>query len=483
MVMNKYSENKSFNVNFSYFRNKRTSSCETDNVLWLLGSADENNAFKFDKYSCYRLLLWSKTACSVQVRTVRGNADASKIIQEYKPHSLTHLVLSGHGSGDALQWGETGDNANDFLRTNHRASLVVLKTIRRAMQSKGTVLLDSCLAGTFHEEECLAHYISRMLGNRIQVIGSLYCFSADQIAVMRGRDVSYVADIQHGMRIFDHTDSALEQFVERDHAMYPRLEVGSWVRTFFKLSSGKMSQSTVLGKVINITGGMCAIDAVDTTASGNGTFIPTEVPCWFVLRHVKASESVVIRPSFEDARTKLGVFQGAIDDEDVRFRVASRNGEVELLNADEIWPAGQRPAVSGDLYAEPGDWVLFDHEGQDRRGVVVAELRYGPRVLYEDPVTKEAVQLDVRARHVMDVGKPKLRQRVRFYVYPKQHVAVPFAGQRAYAGASQPSVHDGELLAAVDSTQSIGTEFRIRDDADGQVRTVHAARIYGVLLD
>mmetsp|Transcript_96504 Transcript_96504/g.288046 ORF Transcript_96504/g.288046 Transcript_96504/m.288046 type:complete len:457 (-) Transcript_96504:58-1428(-) len=87
-------------ANFSY-----KTVCEKNNVIWIYPAEDPNGAFSINTNVCHRLTLWSGTACSVQVRRVSSVKDGVAFLNSLPPDSARHVVLGGHGTGQALAWG------------------------------------------------------------------------------------------------------------------------------------------------------------------------------------------------------------------------------------------------------------------------------------------------------------------------------------------------------------------------------------------
>eukprot|EP00928_Gymnodinium_smaydae_P091784 TRINITY_DN75521_c0_g1_i1.p1 TRINITY_DN75521_c0_g1~~TRINITY_DN75521_c0_g1_i1.p1 ORF type:complete len:608 (-),score=42.26 TRINITY_DN75521_c0_g1_i1:148-1905(-) len=484
-------------TNFSFYRDNTNIPCETGNVLILAGTFDDNHAFRFDRYACSRLLRWSSIACSVVVRSVSGNSEVSKILQEYKAGSIQHLHLAGHGSGGKLRWNNLSDTGNDYLRTAHRPSLETLRHVATAVVANGTIFLESCMAATFHEEECLAHYVSRMVGKDVQVFGSVYCFSAQALSMTIDQSVPYAALVDTGTRVFKHSQTLVHEILA-PAVLAPKMlcpNRGDWVNTFFATDTGDLSPYSVYGKVVDVSWRACTVDAELPGPKGRLKRQTLTIMCTRILRYLGAGDRVWIRPSRDGVRPQaIGRFFGATGEPGDRlmFRVFGQDGKEENLKADEFWPVGQEPPVLGRLYAETGDWIhvydeadTSDRQG-DLRGVVVSQTRFGPRYVAEIRNSSRevgaATTLDIRAGFVFDVGKPDRGQRVIFFDSVDSLLSLEHAPANLHGGVYDfehilPTAYEGELLSDGPAERSEVGIFRVRDVDTNATCRVKAGQI------
>jgi len=110
-------------------------------VLFLHASEDHNGAFLFNSMKCKRLNCWAQRGFEVVLRRVATKEAAKGVLDEFNDDSIHHVVISGHGAPNMLQW---GPSSSGWLMPNDRATESVLLKLRKKIKIDGTVTLDAC---------------------------------------------------------------------------------------------------------------------------------------------------------------------------------------------------------------------------------------------------------------------------------------------------------------------------------------------------
>lgn len=403
---------------------KAEDECE-DNVLWLVGDISEaDRAFEFDAYACYELLRWSEVSCSVVVKTVKTNEQAKAVLGQYSNDTIRHLTFAGHGQGHTLSWKRHWDFDDEAMSLLSSSGREVINLAAAKMKAGGSVHMNSCYSATFHAEECLAHGVSRLMGKNLYVTGHVFSFVAKDldVSIVDAEDEDgEVGDNFHavcvrGTRVFKHHDIQISSPVAGDWAHF---------------NTGWRSTSSQRGVVSAVNSTSCTIHVLRKAETLNEIpqLVQFKVPLDLIIRVIKPGDDVFRVPAASNELIMEFSFDIPRPSAVYKFLVAdfsrpagqwfllqpADGGPISAVTADELWPIGQQPHVTGPLFPEAGDLVCRAkdpeagksyHElkrGQRDVGVIVNQGAGGAEVLWS---WGAIMARPIAVEHILKLAKP-----------------------------------------------------------------------------
>mmetsp|Transcript_42237 Transcript_42237/g.99168 ORF Transcript_42237/g.99168 Transcript_42237/m.99168 type:complete len:768 (+) Transcript_42237:48-2351(+) len=377
-----------------FWREKSSSKpCKTKNVLWFMAKDDPNNAYTYDKRTCHRLMGWKDNfACSIAVKRISSNEEVLHTLRQYRDDAIQHLVFAGHGGGEGLKW-----SLHNHFGVDDLATRKVLEVVNRKMVAAGSIFVDSCFGGTLHAEECLGHYVSRIVGKNITVTSSIHEFSSVEVGVDHAAGSDWKAKISHGTRVFEHKETD----------MHPTPALGAWIRTYYRTPTGQSSR-TVVGVVKDVTGPGVFKEGHVSVLLGPKATRQDKIPWSWVTRIVPLKDKFFVRPKFGAAPHVVVTLLSDVSHEgkSVKWKVGmdSSGHKVTTMKAASLWPVGQQPEILGRLYPHIGDQVKFlTEDGHHAKGKVTVETKQGAKVQLAN--SKEVIE--VKATNLYSVTRPE----------------------------------------------------------------------------